>query len=123
MEWFWVIGFGIFGVGSRFAIDTWVAKYSLSFPFGTLFINVVGCFLAGLLFGPGFQKIISENAIRVGIIVGFCGGFTTFSGFGLQFFQLINAEKVGLAMVYGIGSATGCILATGCGLLLSRAIA
>ncbi len=123
MQWIWVLGFGLVGVGLRFAIDTWISRYALSFPFGTLAINTAGCLLAGLLFGTGLQKDLGESQIRVGLIVGFCGGFTTFSGFGLQFMQLMNDGKTLPAIVYGVGSPVLCILATVAGLVLSRAIA
>lgn len=122
MVWVWVVSFGVLGVTSRFAIDSWVAKYAFSFPIGTLFINIAGCFLAGYLFGLGLQKDIGANPVRLGIIVGFCGGFTTFSGFGLQFMQLLNDGKVLHAIAYGTGSPVLCILATAGGLLVSRSL-
>lgn len=119
MQWLWVLGFGVTGVGLRFAVDSWIARFTWSFPVGTLFINIAGCFIAGLLFGFGIHKSVNDP-IRLGMIVGFCGGFTTFSGFGLQFMQLMNDGKFGAALAYGIGSPVLCILATGGGLLLSR---
>src|SRR5688500_16582056 len=117
MQWIWVISFGVLGVSCRFAIDSWIARYAFLFPVGTLAINIAGCFLAGLLFGPGAQ---SANPLRLNLIIGFCGGFTTFSGFGLQFMQLFNDGKIMLAITYGIASPVLCILGTAGGLLFSR---
>lgn len=79
MAWPWVIGFGVIGVSLRFAVDSYVAKYAFSFPIGTLSINIVGCFIAGICFGWGVQRDLGVDPVRLGIIVGFCGGFTTFS--------------------------------------------
>jgi CrcB protein len=98
MSWACVIGFGVIGAGFRFAIDSWIAKRAFSFPVGTLFINIVGCLIAGLCLGFG-QKDLAETPIRLGIIVGFCGGFTTFSGYGLQFLQLVDSGKMSLALI------------------------
>lgn len=122
MQWLWVIGFGFLGVSSRFAIDSWTARLSFSFPIGTLAINVVGCFIAGLLFSPGLRSDLSADHVQIGIIVGFCGGFTTFSGFGLQFMQLLNDGRIIPAIAYGIGSPVLGVLATAGGLLLSRVL-
>lgn len=121
MQWLWVIGFGVIGVGSRFAIDSWVARFSFPFPVGTLAINIAGCFLAGLLFGSNFHSDQSGSQLRIGVIVGFCGGFTTFSGFGLQFMQLMNDGRIAPAVAYGIASPVLCVLATAGGLVLARA--
>lgn len=110
------------GVGSRFAVDSWIAKFSISFPIGTLAINTIGCFLAGLVFGSGLHSDANTSPLRLGLIVGFCGGFTTFSGFGLQFLQLMNEGRVVAAIYYGIASPVFCVLATGGGLLLARTV-
>jgi len=70
-----------FGGGARFlvskAVQSWVA---VSFPWGTLAVNVVGCFLIGLLSGMSLGGQISPTAKLV-LVTGFCGGFTTFSTF------------------------------------------
>ena len=119
MAWLWVLSFGVVGIGLRFAIDSWIVKFGFYFPVGTLFINVTGCFIAGLLFSSGLNSDF-KDPIRLGMIVGFCGGFTTFSGFGLQFMQLFSEGKIGTAVTYGVASPVLCVLATVAGLLISR---
>jgi CrcB protein len=118
--WSWVLGFGIIGVGSRFAVDSWIVRWGFSFPFGTLFINILGSLIAGFCIGIGVQKNLAEEPVRLGIIVGFCGGFTTMSGYGLQFVQLLNDGKVAHALAYGVGSPALCILSVVSGLFLGR---
>ena len=70
-----------FGGGARYqggkAIQSWVA---VSFPWGTMAINIVGCFLIGLLSGLSLGGQISP-ATKLVLVTGFCGGFTTFSTF------------------------------------------
>jgi fluoride exporter len=120
MNWLWVTIFGVMGVSSRFAIDTFISRYALTFPVGTLLINIAGCFIAGFIFG--LQKDLAANPVRLGMVVGFCGGFTTFSGFGLQFVQLASDGKLGAAAVYGLGTPTLCLFATAAGLFLSKTL-
>lgn len=123
MLWLWVLTFGALGVAARFAIDTWIAKFLFSFPFGTLAINILGCFIAGLCFNSGMQRDLALSPVRLAVIVGFCGGFTTFSGFGLQFMELLSGGRVMAALAYGIGSPVLCFLATAGGLYLPRLVA
>ena len=70
-----------FGGGARYlvskAVQSWVAA---SFPWGTMVVNIVGCFLIGLLSGLSLGGNISPNTKLI-LVTGFCGGFTTFSTF------------------------------------------
>ena len=70
-----------FGGGARYLVgrlfQTWAAE---SFPWGTMTVNVVGCFLIGLLSGMSLGGQISPTTKLV-LVTGFCGGFTTFSTF------------------------------------------
>lgn len=125
MTWLWVLIFGATGVGARFAIDSfagsWASKWSISFPIATFVINILGCLIAGYIFGSvGGQKELAADSLRLAIVVGFCGGFTTFSGFGLQFWQLANDGKLSLAFTYAIATPIVCVFSTGAGLLLSK---
>jgi len=120
MPWTYVLCFGVIGVAARFAIDSWLARWALSFPFGTLFINLVGSLIAGFIIGLGPQRNLAEDPIRLGLVVGLCGGFTTMSGFGLQFVQLMNDGKVSHALIYGFGSPVLCILSVMVGLFVAK---
>lgn len=75
---------GLLGTLSRYAISVWVDERSQSlFPYGTLAVNVLGCFAAGFLF-QWVEGTALTPEMRLAIFTGFLGGFTTFSAYGLQ---------------------------------------
>ena len=66
----------------------------------TLFVNILGCFIIGLLIGY-FQKNQTESeTLKLLLVTGFCGGFTTFSTFGLENFNLIQSQNYLLTLLY-----------------------
>ena len=95
------------GLGAllRYGIISNISKILPStFPYGTLTVNILGALLIGIAYSLLSQKIsISEN-LKLFITVGFLGGFTTFSTFNLDFFQLIESSKIAAAMLYALGT-------------------
>lgn len=76
--------------------------------YGTLTVNLAGCFLMGYIFGLTSDKIQTFSPVlKLLITVGFLGGLTTFSTFGLESFELIKNGKTGFALLY---IALSCIL-------------
>ena len=70
-----------FGGGARFLVSKALQSFvALSLPWGTMVVNVLGCFLIGLLSGWALNEQLSPTAKLV-LVTGFCGGFTTFSTF------------------------------------------
>jgi fluoride exporter len=90
---------GAFGSVARYLSTLGAARLlGTSFPFGTLFVNVVGCLLAGLVFGifedrPGLPAII-----RILVLTGFLGGFTTFSTFALETVNFLQSGSWAIAL-------------------------
>jgi CrcB protein len=92
-----------------------------AFPWGTLVVNVLGCFALGALAGYEVRVGAMPPALRMGLVVGFLGGFTTFSSFGLETVRLLHGGEAVRALVYvalsnvvGIGAlALGLKLAEG----------
>lgn len=84
------IGAG-FGGGFRYWLTSFVQKYFPPyFPFGTLAVNLIGSFILGLMiFGLDEKELISPS-VKLFIGIGFCGGFTTFSAFSFETFNLIR---------------------------------
>ncbi len=87
----WVaLGAAIGGMG-RFGLSGVIANWiGLTFPWGTLVVNVTGCFVIGIvniLTGPDGRLLVPPNA-RIFIMVGICGGYTTFSSFSLETLNL-----------------------------------
>lgn len=93
-----------------------------SFPLGTFFINVIGCFLIGSLAGLSERTSIDPQ-LRLFLQTGILGGYTTFSSFGLETVQLVHRGEFGTAATYVIGSnLLGLALAFG-GYWLVRSLA
>ena len=104
---------GALGTLARFLVGAWALPISDKLPWGTIIINVVGSFIigfAGTLTLSQGKFPLSENA-RLFIMVGFCGGFTTFSAFSLQTFDLMRAGAM-LRAATNIGiSVIACLIA------------
>lgn len=90
MTFFWITLMGILGVWSRYAADLLLAKSKNGFPISTLVINVVGCFLIGII--SSHPKI--SPPLRAGLIIGFCGSFTTFSSYLWQVNELSQKNLI-----------------------------
>lgn len=89
------------------------------FPWGTLFVNLAGCFLIGIAAG-WIEKLPAWNAeLRLALITGFLGGFTTFSAFGLDTLQLTRTGQPVLAAVYACGSVIAGVIMVQAGLRLA----
>ena len=103
---------GFIGTLTRYWMSGAVARrYGETFPAGTLVVNLLGCFLVGLLFYILQERFLVNQTVRTVILIGFLGGFTTFSSFGLQTFTLLQEREVGLALLnLGIANAGGMLL-------------
>lgn len=90
-------------VGSilRYLASVFTTKfYSANFPLATFIVNIIGCLIIGILFGL-FEKngIVNDN-LRLLLITGFCGGFTTFSAFSSENINLLQNGNFMTAIVY-----------------------
>lgn len=91
---------GFIGTLTRYWMSGVVARrYGETFPLGTLVVNLVGCFLVGLLFYLLQERFLVNQTVRTVVLIGFLGGFTTFSSFGLQTFTLLQDGEFGLALL------------------------
>lgn len=91
---------GFFGSVSRYWISGWAQGLApiSGFPWGTLAVNLVGCFALGLAAGLAETRGVFSPETRLFLMVGFLGGFTTFSTFGLESYGLLqNASYLRLA--------------------------
>lgn len=91
------LGAGI-GGGARYWVTNFVHKYLPAFfPYGTLFVNIIGSFILGLLiYGFDEKEMISLN-VKLFFGVGFCGGLTTFSTFSFETLNLVKDAQFALA--------------------------
>ena len=103
------IGSGIGGI-CRYLISLAMTQARNGFPWGTFTINVAGCLLIGLLWGATsrFQNVSPSFALF--LMVGFCGGFTTFSTFSKEGLTMLQADSYILFSLYAIGSLNSATL-------------
>ena len=115
--WHWyllvALGSGVGGAGRLF-VSTLVGRVAgYGFPWGTIFVNVLGCLAVGALgalFAPS-NPLYLRHDLRMLMIVGILGGFTTFSAFSLETLQLVQRGAVGTAAAYATASLVMCLLA------------
>jgi fluoride exporter len=86
--------FGAIGTLARYGLQGVVQiKMGSVFPYGTLLINLIGCFFLGLIGQLTLNRMIISPEWRVAIAVGFFGGFTTFSSFGWETAKMLEAGE------------------------------
>lgn len=109
------------GLGSlcRFGIAKMVAPYEPTFPHATLLANILSCILLGFLIQLSFRNQISDTYKWL-IMTGFCGGFSTFSTFSGESFQLFQNGQILLALLNIFGSIAICLFAIWVGVLVGR---
>jgi fluoride exporter len=92
------------------------------FPWGTLLINVVGSFVIGAVAGVTLTpaRMTMHPDLRIFLMVGICGGFTTFSAFSLQLLELLQTGYVVAGLLYAAGSVLLCLLFVWFGWYLGR---
>jgi CrcB protein len=100
------------GIGSvfRYLLQIICTKYSTSpFPLGTISVNVIGSLLIGLIFALSLKTSMSTE-VRLFLIVGMCGGFTTFSSFALDNLLLLKSGEYFHFIIYTLLSFLLCML-------------
>ncbi len=93
---------------------------SAGFPWGTLIVNVIGCFAIGAICGLASRGINLSQSARLFLITGLCGGFTTFSTFANESYLLLDARRLLTMAAYLAASVTLGLLAVAAGHHLTR---
>lgn len=114
---------GAIGAAGRYLVGVGAVRlFGLSYPWGTLIVNIMGCLLMGVLVEAVALKYSISNVTRTFLTTGILGGFTTFSAFALDFSVLLQRKDVIQAWAYLGGSVSLSIAALLAGLSLARAI-
>ena len=118
----WVMLAGGAGSGARYLTGQWaLAVFGPSFPYGTMLVNLVGCFALGFV----AQAAASGNwspELRAAIAIGFLGGFTTYSSFNQETLLLMSNGAAGTALLNVALTVFGGLAAALLGLTLARAL-
>ncbi len=111
---------GFIGSIARYLLsDAVQSKLLTSFPFGTMTVNVLGCFVIGIIYALSETANLAPE-YRILIATGFCGGFTTFSSFSFETLTLLQDNQYLYAMLYaGLSLVLG-LMAAFLGVILIR---
>ena len=121
--WVWVAIGGAIGALFRFWVAGYVQKkVGISFPFGTMTVNVLGSFIIGFFIQYGLEYLSLPPQVRALVVVGFLGAFTTFSSFSYETISLFTEGEILKAFAYFLLTNIFCFIATFSGIVLARAI-
>jgi fluoride exporter len=116
----WVGVGGAGGSISRYVLGLWIAdRLGASFPWGTMIINISGSLVIGLLLTVLTNKVVADPAWRLLLVVGFLGGYTTFSSYTFEAMTLADAGDWMDALAYLLGSNVLSLLAVVIGAMLA----
>lgn len=121
MQIFYIGLFGAIGCLSRYYLSGWVYNlFGRSFPYGTLAVNITGAYLIGLVMELGLRSALLTPNLRIGLTIGFLGGFTTFSTFSYDTFRLLEDGELFIASQNILLSVFLCLLFTWAGIITAR---
>ena len=105
----WVATGGAIGASLRHINSNAIKYFYPNLPLNTLFVNIFGSFLIGLLMGYLENKDYSENFVRYFLIIGLLGSYTTFSTFSYEVIDLFNNRKFLISFFYILFSVCSCL--------------
>jgi len=119
---FLIVGLGgSAGSMLRYAVQKIFQVQSVAvFPTGTLLVNIAGCFLIGILWSMVSRSLTWNEEMKLLLMTGFCGGFTTFSAFTLEGIGLLKENKTVLFLIYLTASVLGGLVATFIGIRIAK---
>lgn len=110
------------GLGSslRYLISKSLNQLETSIALGTFTVNILGSLLIGIIMGFALKNDTPSSTLTLLVAIGFCGGFTTFSAFALENYQLLKTGDITNFIVYSLGSVALGIIAVFIGIWLVK---
>lgn len=117
----WICLGGAVGTGARHLLSSWLSNVlGPSFPYGTLGVNVLGSFLVAIIVHASSEAAALSPALRVVLVTGVMGGFTTYSAFSLQTLVYMQNGAWSSAALYVLATVGGCLAACQLGWTCAR---
>jgi len=118
---FWICLAGAAGTGTRYLVGLWAEeRLGAQFPYGTLIVNVAGCFLIALVMHLALNAVTFPPNLRLALTTGFLGGLTTYSSFNYETMKLAREGALGGALLnFGV-TTCACLVAGLLGLALAQ---
>lgn len=114
------LGGGI-GAAARYWLSGLIhERLGSGFPYGTLVVNIVGCFIIGLVMGSMQERFLSHPSLRLFLTIGILGGFTTFSSFSYETIAMLKDGEIAFASLNISASVLCCISGTWIGLIVGK---
>jgi CrcB protein len=119
----WICLAGALGSGARYLISLWATqRFGAAFPYGTLIVNVVGCFLIAAILESALAASALSPTLRLALATGFVGGLTTYSSFAYETTALLRGGSSAAAVAnFGV-TTLACFIAVVLGLAAGRAL-
>jgi len=118
----WVCLAGAIGTGARYLVQIVAARaLGAAFPWGTLMVNIAGCFLMSIVSYAGAKAVVSPG-MRTTLATGFLGGLTTYSAFNWDTIALTQSAPHALGLVNLAATLFGCLASGAVGLALAHAL-
>ncbi len=120
----WLIALaGALGTVTRYGVGLWAGKtLGTSFPFGTLIVNIVGCFLIAAITHVALSTELISSTLRLTLTTGFMGGLTTYSSFNLETTRFFQSRAWYTGLVNFGATTVGCFLAGLLGFAIARRV-
>ena len=120
----WICLAGALGTGVRYLLGVWASeRFGSAFPYGTLLVNVVGCFLIGAIMQVALSFATFPPTLRLALTTGLLGGLTTYSAFAYETVALARANSHQSALINFAVTTVACFTAVVLGILMGQLLA
>lgn len=117
----WICFAGAIGTGTRYLVAVWAGRtFGTAFPYGTLIVNVTGCFLIAAIMHVSLSTTLVPPTLRLALTTGFLGGLTTYSSFNYETTRFLQERAWGPGLVNYAVTTGACFAAGLLGLAAAR---